>query len=121
MLMPTSDHEPRSFTRPAIVVGILLLLYVLSYAPVYRLGKPLGFSRIDQPSTIYRPVEWMIDNTPLAEPLFRWANCWGVRGDVVWSAAARAFSRGEAGAITISPDAETPHFYEHVITPDDAG
>jgi len=30
----------------------------------------------------YKPVEWLIDETPLREPLFWWADVWGVGDDV---------------------------------------
>jgi len=117
--MPDSEPHSRLHLRPLLVVAALLLGYLLSYAPVYRLTKPAGWSSVDRSLVVYRPVDWLIDNTPLDEPLYRWAGCWGVRGDFVWSAAARAFSRGEVTAI-VNPEAETPHLYEHVVETDSA-
>jgi hypothetical protein len=29
--------------------------------------------------TVYRPVDWLIDYTPLDRPLYWWAEQWGVR------------------------------------------
>ena len=33
--------------------------------------------------TIYKPVDWLIDETPLREPLLWWAGVWSVRGTFV--------------------------------------
>ncbi len=60
---------------------------MLSYAPVVRVreGPDPEYS---MPETLlvsppdeyppYKPVDWMIDNTPLRKPLFWWADLWGV-------------------------------------------
>jgi hypothetical protein len=116
--MSATDESRRLPLLPIVLLVVLPLVYVFSYAPVYRLGKRSGWSRIDLPIAAYRPVDWLIDNTPLDEPLYRWADLWGVRGDFVWSAAFRAFVREGAGAIgvSISPEAETPHLFEHTET-----
>jgi hypothetical protein len=116
--MSTTDQTRRPSLLPIALLVLLPVAYVLSYAPVYRIGKSSGWSRIDRSIAAYRPVDWLIDNTPLDEPLYRWADLWGVRGDFVWATAFRAFARGEAGAIgvTISPEAETPHLFEHADT-----
>lgn len=116
--MSTTDETRRRPLLPIVLLVVLPLAYVLSYAPAYRIGKSSGWSRIDRSIAAYRPVDWLIDNTPLDEPLYRWADLWGVRGDFVWAAAFRSFVRGEAGAIgvSISTEAETPHLdnlYEH--------
>lgn len=89
------EHERR---RPLLtnVVWIVILLflpvfYVLSYAPVHRLiigpdvyfEAPInvsfagGLLTPPQPNWLfYRPVELLMDHTPLAEPLFHWADVW---------------------------------------------
>lgn len=113
--MSTTDDARRIPLLPIALLVLLPLVYVLSYAPAYRIGKPAGWSRIDCQSAVYRPVEWLIDNTPLDEPLYRWADLWGVRADVVWAAAFRAFDRGEATPV-LSIEAETPHLFEHAET-----
>lgn len=89
------DRERRkpSFTSlAAFFLVVTPILYVLSYAPVVRFcGPPLEY----QPpmvgpgnrATVYRlreyrsfaPVDWLIDNTPLKEPFFLWADLWGIR------------------------------------------
>lgn len=113
--MSTTDESRRLPLLPIVLLVLLPLAYLLSYAPVYRMGKSSGWSRIDQPIAVYRPVDWLIDNTPLNEPLYRWADLWGVRGDFIWAAAFRAFDRGEATPV-LSIEAETPHLFEHADT-----
>ena len=57
-------------------------LYVLSYAPVYAMmADTTGLPDASWGgwNAAYRPVDWMIDHTPLSEPLFWWAGVWGVR------------------------------------------
>jgi hypothetical protein len=62
-------------------VGVLVfafpVLYVLSYAPVYRLMYEPTFVETRIPG--YSPVEWLIDRTPLRTPLFWWSGVFGVR------------------------------------------
>lgn len=69
----------------AAVGGLLMLaalLYVLSYPVVVRIryGRqpPLSYQLGDGNWELYRPVEWLIAETPLREPLFWWAGVWGV-------------------------------------------
>lgn len=71
----------------AAMVG-LPLMYVTSYAPVVRWRSPapsvvLGkkSSNASQPA-FYRPVEWLIDNTPASGPLMLWARVWGVEDEI---------------------------------------
>lgn len=113
--MSTTDETRRLPLLPFVLAVVLPVIYALSYAPAYRIGKSSGWMRIDSQHAFYAPVDWLIDNTPLDEPLYRWADLWGVRGDVVWAAAFRAFKRGEATPI-ISVEAETPHLLEHAGT-----
>lgn len=64
----------------AIAATILLMLasYVLVYAPY------LAFRYSDEPVLYtelhhrgFEPVEWLIDHSPLQQPLFLWARLWG--------------------------------------------
>ena len=73
-----------------IVVTLLVLAYPLSYAPVVRFHKEreaevwlaarissdFSFGFVYLPA--YRPIDWLVDNTPLHEPLMAWARLWGV-------------------------------------------
>jgi hypothetical protein len=63
------------------VVLLAVVLYAVSYPPVYRWQTirqdtlyPGGRWR-----TLYAPVDWVIDYTPLSEPLLWWADFWNVR------------------------------------------
>ena len=72
--MPSPRTKP-SFTS-LVAFGFVLLpfVYVLSYAPVVRAGQVTCGN-----CTAYRPVDWMIDNTLLRDPLMAWAQTCGVR------------------------------------------
>lgn len=77
--MPTAPRKPLLVNLAwtvALVIG-LPTVYVLSYAPVFSLVSDPWASRIPA----YRPVDWLIDNTPLRPLLFRWADLWGVGDD----------------------------------------
>jgi hypothetical protein len=88
--MPAARRKP---VLPNIVLAVVLLVpvYVLSYAPALRLMH----SRVvvDHPfmETViphvpgYAPVEWLIDNTPMREPLLRWGDLWGCGDDMRFS------------------------------------
>jgi hypothetical protein len=82
--MTPSPRKPR-VRNACLGIGlacvILPVLYVLSYAPVYRWQAnrqnqifPVGPWR-----AIYDPVDWMMDKTPLRRPLLAWAEFWGIR------------------------------------------
>lgn len=69
---------------PNVVLATVMLgipLYVLSYAPVARSSmSSSGMMWVDgQHVPAYRPLDWIIDNTPLRRPLLWWAGMWGVR------------------------------------------
>jgi len=73
--VPTRRRWPWAAVLMLFVV--LVVTYPLSYAPVVRIQSAASGKsgkRID----FYRPVDWLIDNTPLQEPLFFWAKVWGV-------------------------------------------
>ena len=70
------------------VVMIAGLGYVLSYAPMVKIkgGWAYGNGTITvsvpfdgDRLPFYRPLDWVIDSTPLKAPLFIWAGQWGVR------------------------------------------
>lgn len=87
--------EPASSSRrkpllPNVVLALVLLVpvYVLSYAPVAAImiqsaerhhGPRWPAIRVAIP--VYAPVDWLIDHTLLAEPLFRWAELFGIGND----------------------------------------
>jgi hypothetical protein len=60
---------------------LLLLAYVLSYAPMFRVASGWESEMVlpdGGPLGIYRPVDWMIDREPLRRPLLWWADVCGV-------------------------------------------
>ncbi len=99
--------KPKTRPSPTSLVAFFLIVapvvYVLSYAPVVRVcGRtveydpdipfPSGTFNVDIPDyqsgvtlenpslyPAYQPVHWLIDHTPLREPLMLWADLWGVR------------------------------------------
>ena len=82
--MPSPRTKPSLTSIVAFAMLVLPVLYVLSYAPVVRLcDGPPPFA------TVYGPVDWMIDSTPLEEPLFKWADLWSVNMDFVRAQNAR--------------------------------
>jgi len=68
----------------ALEIILLLVLYVLSYAPLVRFCEGPSPSRSDNYSrargvyVLYEPVDLLIDLTPLRKPLFIWADLWRV-------------------------------------------
>jgi hypothetical protein len=88
----TQDGERRT-RRPllvnlawAVVVVVLIGIgYVLSYAPVVKFmvwrDPSLSLWIDSRKLPIYKPVDWIIDNTPMYRPLFWWASLWGVGDD----------------------------------------
>lgn len=79
----------RGSTIAAVLLAILPLIYVMSYAPLYRWmhGGDLlhAFSSVwhhPHPAwweTPYEPVFFITDHTPLDTPLLWWADVWGVK------------------------------------------
>lgn len=91
--------------QATLALGVLLLLlvfYVLSYAPmaryclteaVHRTGigvtatgttvrcdSIVYVQQNDNPvSRAYRPVHWLVEWTPLREPLLLWSDLWDIR------------------------------------------
>jgi hypothetical protein len=107
----------------ALFAATLVAGYVLSYAPLYRLQHgasrpPLSVLRVPEfrvevganrrlPG--YAPVEWLMERTTLREPLFRWADAWGVGFDVRSGVLLRELfrqnraNRGDAQVFTSRP------------------
>lgn len=90
--MPSSSTKPSLTSLVAFGVLLSPILYVLSYAPVYRvMNDPdefgLGISA-------YRPVEQLFDDTALRTPLLLWASSWGgVREDIEMHSLIREFQQ----------------------------
>ena len=94
-------REPRSaWLLPDVlaVLAVLMLAYVLSYAArrAFHGWREDLRSTVDgrNPATVkapidgddlpvYKPLDWLIDETPLRDPLLWWADVWGVRGTFV--------------------------------------
>jgi hypothetical protein len=79
----------------------VVVVYPLSYAPVVRYQVELHRGEFFEPTNgldgnwmpVYKPVDWLIDNTSLKKPLFAWARLWKVGADFRWAASSRAYWR----------------------------
>lgn len=63
--------SPSKWLAFGSVCAAVPTLYLLSYAPLMR----LGLGPLDD---LFVPVQWLIDHTPLREPLIAWASFWNV-------------------------------------------
>ena len=97
--MPSPRTKP-SITSIVAFGMLLTVLYVLSYAPVVSVwdGPNPTYVGLDPalPKNEYPPykaVDWLIDETPLREPLFCWADIWGVREEFEWAGWLRLIDR----------------------------
>ena len=101
--MASFRSKPSLTSLIAFVLILSPLVYVLSYAPAARVLRRtidvripptpaelmttalVSFEPVQIPCAdgslypAYKPVDWLIDNTPLREPLFFWADICGVR------------------------------------------
>ncbi len=59
-----------------LMVFLSPVMYVLSIGPVVAISERTGVGR-DVVEVAYFPVFWLHDNTPLDEPLERYAELWG--------------------------------------------
>ena len=82
--MPSPRTRPSRTSLVAFFLIVTPIVYVLSYAPVFRLTIDAvtgDFSMADPPregwQELYRPVEWLTDSTPMREPLLHGARLWG--------------------------------------------
>ncbi len=79
--MPSPRTKPSLTSLVAFFLFVLPIMYVLSYAPVFRfVGDPSAHTYIgfrEDWQELYRPVEWLTDTTPLREPLLFWSGLWG--------------------------------------------
>lgn len=93
-------------TAALLVLGVL---YVLSYAPFVRLRGGIEYAPEDEwggfhpmiesygdgrDYPAYKPVDWLIDRTPLRRPLFQWAGLFDVRSDMELAHSLRTFDPG---------------------------
>ncbi len=72
--------------RATLAAILIVFVYPLSYAPVYRLWVGTDTRRmVSRPASaldeiVYWPVTHiLIDRTPLRRPLLAWSDLWGVR------------------------------------------
>jgi hypothetical protein len=93
--MASMEHEKGQSPRKPLLANVtwtaafalvLLVPYLLSYAPVvayaekHDLAQPTDLFDVTDGKElpIYRPVDLLIDYTPLRRPLVAWARLWGV-------------------------------------------
>ncbi len=76
--MPTAPRKPLlvNLAWAAALVMLLAVGYVLSY--------PMAVRRMEGDFHLpaYIPVEWLVDNTALREPIYWWADLCGAGRDV---------------------------------------
>lgn len=103
--MPAKPRKPLllNLTWAGAALLGLVMLYVLSYAPVFRVV--VGTDNLFRPRYLghlpgYGPVEWLVDNSSLNQPLLWWGGVWGCREIMANSKRYRAWR--EAGA-EVSP------------------
>jgi hypothetical protein len=90
--MPTAPRMPL-LVNLAWATALALLLsvgYVASYPLALRAG---GHHDI----VAYRPVQRLIDDGPLEDPMLWWAGLWGVDAEVIVASVMRKFEAGEVG------------------------
>lgn len=80
--MPSTRTKPSRTSLVAFILIVSPIVYVLSYAPVFRFTNDVQdgwgpFTPRQDWQEWYRPVEWLTDGTPIREPLLSWANLWG--------------------------------------------
>lgn len=86
--------------QSAALLVILTSVYLLSYVPVYRYSPAADAPVTGALRFIYRPVERVIDSTPLRKPLLVWSDCWGVRRNIEWDIYMREGSVDELDPLT---------------------
>ena len=85
----------------------------MSYAPIVRWeserqsseaarnGEFYGITVDGTALPAYKPIDWLIDNTPLDKPLFVWAQLWGVAFE--FEAASQTRQSGFVPILSIDP------------------
>ena len=74
-----APSQTRGSSLAPLLCAILILLpilYVLSIGPVVALVEKTGAGH-KAVEVFYTPVIWLHDNTPLKEPLEKYAELWG--------------------------------------------
>lgn len=64
----------------SLAIVLLIPLYVMSYAPFVRCCETIGVS--NRPEFFYKPVHYLIDETPLQDMYFKWAEFCGVENQI---------------------------------------
>src|SRR5690606_20969675 len=95
LMSDDAEHRERPSAWPlALLLLLLSAVYLFSYAPVVRMrggwkmvpttdgfGNPaiVRAPIFSEDLPLYRPVDWLIDNTPMQDVMYWWADVWGVR------------------------------------------
>jgi hypothetical protein len=109
-----TEQPERSTDWPATIALLALLLaYPFSYAPVVQMrggwkmvpatdgfGNPAVVKApiFSEDLPLYRPVDWLIDNTPMQDVLYWWADVWGVRSPFTEAAGCVRVARSRRSA-----------------------
>ena len=106
--MARPDIRRHSIIPRLFAIILLAVAYVLSYAPVVKFkqssttGTPaasLGLPTDGSILPFYRPVDYLIDETPLRSPLFLWADLWSARYELEVAATLRSLSKDNGDAL----------------------
>lgn len=68
--------------RPWLLALVMLAfgaIYVLGYAPLEKARRTAALPVPAAMMDLYVPVQWLIDQSLLREPLLQWADLWGMR------------------------------------------
>ena len=104
MTESNEEVKPRRkgrIVRYAAIIVVLAVAYVLSYAPCVKFRMDTAY----ESGIFYRPVDWMIDETPLRNPFLHWAELWGVDFDIEHASRIRQMTR-----FSHSTNEEKPEF-----------
>lgn len=87
-----SEHKRSGWRTGIMALIACAMLYLLGYPPILK-WHPFGRWSAHVP--YYGPAEWLIDNTPLYEPLKWWAGVCGAEDDYQSAATWRMIDRAE--------------------------
>ncbi len=74
----SEQESGRSIWTWLMLIWCAFILYVLSIGPTAALVKNAGWPTIEVALSVYAPVIWLYEHTPLKGPLDAYVRLWGV-------------------------------------------